>query len=374
MDFRLFLDELLTHWNSGLPFVAYRKPGEMTVKAFLQDSDKLNISHDFNESGFVLAPFDSTRDAIILPNEQCKLIQAEYFSAGVTWKEKEITSTQIENSKKFHLSLVEKGIKAIKSGELNKIVLSREEKVPISYSCFDVFKKLLETYPLAFVYVWFHPKVGTWLGATPETLLKIEDNRFSTMALAGTQIYQGTLDVSWGNKEREEQDIVSRSIIRSLKNNISTMEVSETYTARAGNLLHLRTDIGGVLMDKLEKVNLKLLISSLHPTPAVCGFPKEKAKEFILKNENYNRKFYTGFLGELNLRETKSRNSNRKNIENNAYASVKRVSNLYVNLRCMKLDDKIATLYVGGGVTKDSVPEDEWKETVNKTRTMKNVL
>ena len=194
------------------------------------------------------------------------------------------------------------------------------------------------------------------------------------MALAGTQLYKGFLDVSWGAKEKEEQKIVTQAIIRSLENNIATIEVSDAYTAKAGDLLHLRTDIKGTIIDKLEKVNLRLLISSLHPTPAVCGFPKERAKEFILENENYSREFYTGFLGELNFRETKSRNSNKRNIENNAYALVKKVSNLYVNLRCMKLEDELATLYVGGGITKDSIPEDEWNETVNKTRTIKHVL
>ena len=374
MDFRLFLDELLTHWNSGLPLVAYRIPSESTVKALLQDSDKLHISKDFDESGFVIAPFDSSKDAFIFPVEQCKQIQVEFLSAGVSLTENEMTITHTENSKRFHMSLVEKGIKAINSGELKKIVLSREEKVPISETWVDIFQRLLETYPSAFVYFWYHPKIGIWLGATPETLLKIENNRFSTMALAGTQVYKGTLDVLWGVKEREEQDIVTKSIVRSLKKNISTIEFSDAYTAKAGNLLHLRTDIRGTLIDKLEKVNLKLLISSIHPTPAVCGFPKEKAKEFILENENYNREFYTGFLGELNFYETKSRNSNKRNIENKAFASVKKVSNLYVNLRCMKLDYELATLYVGGGITKDSIPEDEWNETVNKTQTIKHVL
>ena len=112
----------------------------------------------------------------------------------------------------------------------------------------------------------------------------------------------------------------------------------------------------------------------MHPTPAVCGFPKQVAKDFILENENYDRAFYTGFLGELNLKQSKTRNTNRRNVENNAYAVVKTQSNFYVNLRCMQLQEAKALIYVGGGITKDSNPEKEWEETVNKTKTIGSIL
>jgi len=95
----------------------------------------------------------------------------------------------------------------------------------------------------------------------------------------------------------------------------------------------------------------------LHPTPAVCGLPKNEAKSFILENENYDRKYYTGFLGELN--------SDVNGIN---------TSSLYVNLRCMEIAKDEAIIYVGGGITKDSIPEKEWEETVRKTATMKKVL
>ena len=74
------------------------------------------------------------------------------------------------------------------------------------------------------------------------------------------------------------------------------------------------------------------------------------------------------------MKQTRSRNTNRRNVENNAYASVKSVSNLYVNLRCMQFKDDEALIYVGGGITKDSIAENEWEETQKKTQTMKSVL
>ena len=97
----------------------------------------------------------------------------------------------------------------------------------------------------------------------------------------------------------------------------------------------------------------------MHPTPAVCGFPKGKARDFILKNENYNRKYYAGFLGELNFC-----------FESNQTL----MSDLFVNLRCMEIIKDNAEIYVGCGITKDSNPEKEYIETKNKSVTMKNIL
>jgi isochorismate synthase len=97
----------------------------------------------------------------------------------------------------------------------------------------------------------------------------------------------------------------------------------------------------------------------LHPTPAVGGFPKLNAINFINENEGYNREYYSGYLGEINY--------------NDNFAT-----DLYVNLRCMQIqknnDNFQAHLYTGCGITKDSIPEKEWFETVNKAMTLKNVL
>jgi isochorismate synthase len=147
--------------------------------------------------------------------------------------------------------------------------------------------------------------------------------------------------------------------------------MSDVETVRAGNLLHLKSRIKCVIN---QNADLKSVINALHPTPAVCGFPKKEAKEFILKHENYQRGFYTGFLGELNIKESKTRNTNRRNVENNAYAVVKTNSNFYVNLRCAQIKDEKAIIYVGGGITKDSNAQKEWEETINKTKTIVKVL
>ncbi len=167
-----------------------------------------------------------------------------------------------------------------------------------------LFKRLLNSYPSAFVYLWYHPEVGLWLGATPETLMRIEGNRFETMALAGTQQYKGTIDVSWGDKEKDEQNIVTNFVVEALKNKVNDLDIMPTETIKAGNVLHLLTKIKGTI--NFEKLSLKQIISALHPTPAICGIPREESKQFIFKNENYNREFYTGFLGEINMSPEKT--------------------------------------------------------------------
>lgn len=381
-----FLEALRKHLSNRLPFVAYRKPDEKKVFAFLQESDELELVEDFSESGFVFAPFDGKKPALLIPEKASENVVFEpeedqevrqNFSDIVGFPKAS------EGAREKHLALVQKALEKLQKGELEKVVLSRKEAVALKgRQPIELFEELLNSYPTAFVYIFFHPKAGLWLGATPETLLKVEGRDFKTMALAGTRKYDGTTDVQWGQKEIQEQKFVTDSILESLKNTGVTsgtsadfdrvsLQNSESYTSRAGNLLHLRTDISGRLRDENH---LKKVVQALHPTPAVCGLPKEKAKEFILTEENYDREFYTGFLGELNLQKSNSRSRHRRNVENLAYRTVKKETALFVNLRCMKIEDDRSFVFVGGGITRDSNPEAEWEETVNKSQTMKKVL
>lgn len=380
MDFDVLFNKIDLQYSQLLPFVVYRKPNSNEVLALLQKDAFCHTTSEYTESGFVFAPFDDNKASILIPLEQSELLSVISAPACRTGRKAEIpiikTISQIAediSSKAFHINLVQKGIDAINKSELRKVVLSRTETIKLSESnTLQTFKRLLSNYPTAFVYCFFHPEVGTWLGATPETLLKIEGQRFFTTALAGTQKFEGKLDVEWKAKEIEEQNIVTNFIIENLQPLIPNLKVENLETTKAGSLLHLKTNISGTI--DFKTLNLKQMLQTLHPTPAVCGLPKPEAKQFILEHENYDREFYTGFLGELNIKEKKFRNSNRHNIENDAYATLKTVSNLFVNLRCMQLKSGEAILYVGGGITKDSNPDEEWEETVNKTQTIKSVL
>lgn len=342
-------DKIATSYNSKLPFVVYRKPKRNTISGFFMMDDSLNFSTNFSESGFVFAPFDANEKAILFASEKSEFLTEKLVLDNLEFENN--TFKNDETSKQSHISIVKKTIQKIVNSDLKKVVISRKETVNIvDFDLLKIYKKLLKSYQNAFVSVWFHPKVGLWFGATPETLLQMQSASFKTMSLAGTQVYESKKEVIWKSKELEEQQLVTNFIENQLVNIASNLKIDKTETIKAGSLLHLRTKVEGVL-DK--KSDLNAIIRALHPTPAVCGLPRNSAKEFILANENYNRSFYTGFLGELNI--------NQK-------------SSLFVNLRCMEIHNNIASIYIGGGITKDSDAEKEWEETVSKSITMKKVL
>ena len=116
-------------------------------------------------------------------------------------------------------------------------------------------------------------------------------------------------------------------------------------TIQAGKLWHLYTefivDNKEVKMPELEDKMLALL----HPTSAVCGMPLNTSKQFLLDKEQYEREFFTGFVGPINMFNK---------------------THLFVNLRCGKITEGKIRLYAGAGITEDSDPEKEWLETEMK--------
>ena len=130
------------------------------------------------------------------------------------------------------------------------------------------------------------------------------------------------------------------------------MKITEKgpYTARAGQLVHLKTDF---LFQLKETKFLGELLKELHPTPAVCGLPKKEAYQFIAENEGYDRRYYTGFIGWMDLEGQ---------------------TDLYVNLRCMEIRTTEVKLYAGGGILPSSEVRNEWDETNQKMKTMKKIV
>lgn len=344
-----FFNKAVAQLEKEWPFVLYNKPNSDAIEGFLQQNDTLFHTDEFTENGFVMVSFDG-KDRVLIPENQSEKItvtieknpQSENVFPQKTFS---------ETAKEAYERLVQKGIDAIKDKQFDKVVLSRTEILKLdNFEALEIFQKLIHTYPTAFCYCFFHPKTGLWLGATPEKLLQVKGDKFQTMALAGTQQFNDIEEVIWETKEKEEQQFVTDFILENLENVTSDIAISNPYTYRAGNLLHIKTDIEGSID---EDSTLKHILDILHPTPAVCGLPKLKAKTFILANEGYDRSFYSGFLGELNL---------------------KNKTDLYVNLRCMEIKNNQAHLFMGCGITKDSEPEKEFEETVNKSMTMKKIL
>jgi isochorismate synthase len=341
------------HYNEKLPFVVYSKPNSDTIIGVFQNDAVLYSITDFTENGFAFVSFDGEKKYFIPADQSDVFVEKYEINEFYVLNNSDVVIN--ESEKNDFIILVEKGIQAIKKNLFDKVVLSRKEDVQfLDLDIEMLISKLKSFYPNAFNYCFFHPKIGLWFGATPEQLLQVNNATIKTVALAGTQLYSES--IIWEAKEKIEQEIVADFIVSGLRNFCHELSISEPFTFKAGTIAHIKTDVKAELNTKSDFGNLMM---ALHPTPAVCGLPKEITKQFILNNENYDRKFYTGFLGELNIDFTTFRKEN---------------SDLFVNLRCMEIENKIATIYVGCGITKDSIPEKEYIETVNKSMTIRKVL
>lgn len=256
--------------------------------------------------------------------------------------------------------LVARGISNIRQEAFQKVVLSRRKPIPLAAPIHPVelFRQLCEKYPTAFISLVSSPETGTWLGASPETLVSINaEGTFRTISLAGTQAsinFETLADASWRQKEIEEQALVSRYIINCFKKiRLREFEEIGPRTVQAGNLLHLRTDFTVDTIQTNFPELPTIMLELLHPTSAVCGMPKDSATAFIRDYEGYDRSMYSGYLGPVGTTNG---------------------SHLFVNLRCMQLRDQEALLYAGAGITQDSNPTKEWNETEMKMEVMKKIL
>ena len=344
--------------EKGIPFFACQWPDRPGFDFGAQADTAVSPFGGFRSpipvSGFGFAPFDATgglpvwylrgdirlTDANgwqrlqVLPSAACPLPD----------------EADARLSRSEYLSQVETLIDACRSAQLRKVVLSRP--ISVSGSWVDrlpeLFLQAASKYPSAFVSLVFIPGRELWLGASPETLLSVRNGEAETMALAGTKPAGDTSD--WGEKEREEQQIVADSITGVLSRlSEESPDISDVFVRRAGNVSHLCTRFRG----RVAAGKMDTLLQELHPTPAVGGYPKEDALQWIRCTERFSRRYYAGYLGPVSDAGT---------------------FDLFVNLRCMELFRHTARIYVGGGITAASNPEAEWDETVVKSRTLLDLL
>ncbi len=340
----------------GLPFALYRLPGQQPVLVAQQTRslEKYPIEALDKMKGFVVAPFTAQK-------------QMEFIRPDIVFKEGRIAENlqkELQNLPRFqevvpqklsvqtrqeYLKSVDGIIKRLREGELKKLVFSRVKRVETGNpDRTRLFAGLEKKYPSAFVYLLYLPDRGCWVGATPEILFSISGETAETVALAGT-LPAGR--PGWTDKEREEQEMVTAYIEEALwREGVESFEKQGPETVPAGQLLHLKTTFS-IPMGELKHPGR--LVARLHPTPAVCGLPADKAFQLIGKIEKHQRSLYTGFLGPWNLDGA---------------------SRLFVNLRCARLEVGFAHIFVGGGITAASDPQSEWEETENKSQTLLSVL
>jgi len=266
----------------------------------------------------------------------------------------------VNTSHSHYIDYIKNGMEQISNGEFLKVVPARSKviDIPEGFNIIQFFLDLCEQYPNAFISLVSVPGHGTWIGASPESLISMDSKGiFQTVSLAGTQSYdpeKELYDMPWTQKEIEEQALVTRYVIDCFKKiRLREFEEHGPKTVKAGNLCHLRTDFKVNTLETNFKDLGSVMLELLHPTSAVCGMPMKNALDFIQKYEGFDREFFSGFLGPVNINEE---------------------IHLFVNLRCIQLLEKQAILYAGAGVTAYSIPENEWKETELKYNTMANLF
>lgn len=340
-----------------LSWVFFRLPDKASSVFMGGNLEIIDNEQWVEKNGFVFFPFKPSEKCSVLFLHKTTLVENVENHVFNFPDSKPVLNLQSNNEifyqipKDEYLHNLEELILLHKAGVADKVVLSRTivtESIPI-IRLPALYRELCLKYPSAFVYLVHFPPYGTWIGATPETLTSCTGNNCTTMSLAGTRPVgsKGT----WGDKEIEEQAIVTMFINEKIQSlNPGNIEISAPFTLPAGQVEHLCTTFR---FDISNPSKLGLLAESLHPTPAVCGMPREKALQLIDQFEKHDREYYTGFLGPVGFEKR---------------------TELFVNLRCMKISQEQMVLYVGGGITSDSVPEKEWQETELKALTLMAII
>ncbi|CAN5565369.1 isochorismate synthase [soil metagenome] len=244
---------------------------------------------------------------------------------------------------------VARAVERIRAGKLEKVVLAREVRVhgPRDHDPGALFDGLRTAFPSCYCYLVGTPELA-FVGASPELLVRREGARVQTVALAGTtrRSADPAVDSHLGEqllssaKNRSEQAIVTRRIEQRLESvSVWVAPAEEPVLVRVQNVQHLATPIRAQLANPRSTLELAGL---LHPTPAVGGEPWERAQGLIPELEGLDRGWYAGPVGWTDLEED---------------------GEMCVALRCGLLRGRVAHLYAGDGIVRDSVPAEELAET-----------
>ena len=252
-------------------------------------------------------------------------------------------------------------IKSIKDGRLEKVVLARDQIArsdqPINIR--SILQRLEIDYPSTWLFL-----VDGLIGATPELLVRLSKSLVTSRVLAGTIQKTGNEDrdlalaasLAKSSKDLEEHEYAVRSVADALEPFCSSTNVPESpFVLHLSNVMHLATDVTGVLNDSAKQADIFTLIEQLHPTAAVCGTPTDIAKQLISDLEKMNRNRYAAPVG---------------------WVDANGDGEIAIALRCGLLleDKKSMRIFAGCGIVAGSDPETEFAESQAKLMPMRTAL
>lgn len=246
---------------------------------------------------------------------------------------------------------VAEAVRRIDGGELEKVVLARTlvGELQENAGLRAVLDRLTEDYPDTWVFA-----VDGLIGASPETLVRVDHGTVSARVLAGTaprgageaSDREHAAALAASPKNLAEHALAVASAVQTLAPHTARLDTSpEPFTLRLPNLWHLATDLKGTLGDGSSALDL---VRAVHPTAAVAGTPRSAALRTLAELEGFDRGRYAGPVGWID------------GDGDGEWA---------IALRCAEVaHDGRVTAYAGCGIVHDSVPEDEFAETVMKFR------
>jgi isochorismate synthase len=248
-------------------------------------------------------------------------------------------------------ALVACALQALGAGMLRKVVLARALDVTAD-GPLDVARALERAEVpggSAVVFAMRAPDGTTFLGASPERLVRVQGRRFWTQALAGSAAPDEREWLAQSPKEVREHAAVVEDVRSALDAVAESLEVGDVTSVSLGYVVHLDASIQGTLRPGVTPVEVAL---ALHPTAAVSGAPRDRARGFLRAQERLARGWYAGAVGWIGAE----------------------AADLRVALRCALVRGAAARLFIGAGVVEGSTPAGEWAETQRKASPMLKAL
>jgi menaquinone-specific isochorismate synthase len=276
------------------------------------------------------------------------------ISSEISWQKGSISEEKWREQ-------VSAAITAIKSNQLEKVVLARDLNAT-SNTTIDI-RNLMQRLEIEYPSTWLFLVDGL-IGATPELLVRLNKSLVTSRVLAGTIRKSGNEDrdlalaasLAKSSKDLEEHEYAVKSVADALAPFCSSTNVPESpFVLHLSNVMHLATDVTGVLNDSAKQADIFTLVEKLHPSAAVCGTPTEVAKKLITSLEEMNRGRYSGPVGWIDAHGD---------------------GEIAIALRCGQLsaDHKSIRIFAGCGIVAGSDPANEYAESQAKLMPMRTAL
>ncbi len=263
-------------------------------------------------------------------------------------------------TKNKFLEMVNRAKKYIKIGDIFQVVLSQRFEAKLTKRPLEIYKKLRSTNPSPFMY-FFNFKDFQIIGASPEILVRLRDNKITVRPIAGTRPRgKNTKQDNFFAKDllQDKKELSEHLMLLDLGRNdagkvskIGTVKVTESFMIeKYSHVMHIVSNVMGVYNKKYSR--FKSLLAGF-PAGTVSGAPKIRAMEIIDELETTRRKVYAGGIG---------------------YFSANGEFDTCIALRTAVAKNKKFYVQAGAGIVADSNPIKEYEETVNKAKALLGAL